>query len=155
MNGGKFMPEETNNSKSRMQSVFGLLLLIVLFMIISTATTYFIAKNLIAEDGEKKEEKKETITYQLGDFLTNLADKGYIKLSIVCILSDKETEKQIQAKEYEIKDRVYSILRSKTYDSVKDSKGMEILKKELKEKINAVVGKGKVEDVFFTNIIVN
>ncbi|WP_246110650.1 flagellar basal body-associated FliL family protein [Thermosediminibacter litoriperuensis] len=141
-------------SKSRMQSVFGLLIILVLFMIISTATAYFIARNLIAEGGEKGE-KKQYITYQLGDYLTNLSDKGYIKLSIVCILGDKETEKEMQTKEYEIKDRVYSILRSKTYDSVKDSKGMQILKKELKDMMNTVVEKGKVEDVLFTNILVN
>jgi len=137
------------------RSGLNLLLIVVLIMIISTVTTYLIAKYMLANASGEEKEEKQYITYQLGDYLTNLSDKGYIKLSIVCLLNDKETEKQLQAKEYEIKDKVYAILRSKTYDSIKDSQGMQVLKKELKDMFNKVLESGKVEDVFFTSIIVN
>ncbi|MDN5330938.1 MAG: flagellar protein FliL [Tepidanaerobacteraceae bacterium] len=139
---------------SKVRSGLKLLIIAVLFLIITTAAAYVITKNILVDDPEQQA-KKQYITYPLGDYLTNLADRGYVKISIVCLLSDKKTEKEMQQKEYEIKDGVYAILRSKTYDSLKDSKGMEVLKKELKDMINKVVDNGKVEEVYFTSIIVN
>ncbi|MCF6097068.1 flagellar basal body-associated FliL family protein [Thermovorax subterraneus] len=139
---------------NKLRSTLKLLVVVILVLLVSTTVTYFIAKNILA-DNSKKQQENQSITYSLGDYLTNLADRGYVKVSIVCLIDGKEAEKELKKKEYQIKDRVYSVLRSKTYDSLKDSKGMEALKKEIKDTVNKLIENGKIQEVYFTNIIVN
>lgn len=139
---------------NKLRSALKLLVIVILLLLVTTVVTYFVAKNILG-DNSKKQQENQFVTYPLGDYLTNLADRGYVKVSIVCLLDGKEVEKELAKKEYQIKDRVYAILRSKTYDSVKDSKGMEVLKKEIKDTVNKLIESGEVEEVYFTNIIVN
>lgn len=146
------MAESTQ--KSGMKKIILIASIVVILMILSAFLAYFLTKNFIVQ-GQAKEEKKVLTPYQAGEFLTNLADHGYIKISLVFLLEGKDAEKEVKEREYEINDRIYSILRAKTFDSVKDSNGMEVLRSEIKNNINKLLEKGKVTDVFFNSIIVN
>nr|PZN04889.1 MAG: flagellar basal body protein FliL [Bacillota bacterium] len=137
-----------------MRSTLKLLGFVIILLVVTTVVSYFVAKNVLGEYSTKQPER-ELVTYDLGEYLTNLADRGYVKVSIVCLLDGKETEKEVAKKEFEVKDRIYAILRSKTYDSVKDSKGMGILKNQIKAAVNELIDSGEIEEVFFTEIIVN
>ncbi|MFO7151726.1 MAG: flagellar basal body-associated FliL family protein [Bacillota bacterium] len=138
----------------KMRSTLKLLGFVIILLVVTTVVSYFVAKNVLGEYSTKQPER-ELVTYDLGEYLTNLADRGYVKVSIVCLLDGKETEKEVAKKEFEVKDRIYAILRSKTYDSVKDSKGMGILKNQIKAAVNELIDSGEIEEVFFTEIIVN
>ncbi|WP_422445811.1 flagellar basal body-associated FliL family protein [Thermoanaerobacterium sp. DL9XJH110] len=139
-----------------LKKVILVILVLFILMLITTSIAYVVARYASSEGRPKAVElQNKYITYPAGDFLTNLSDRGYIKVSLVYLLSDKEVEKEIKSKDYEIRDRIFSILRSKNFDGVKDSKGMEELRKQIKESINAILSSGEVEDVFFTSIIVN
>jgi len=137
-----------------MRSTLKLLGFVIILLVVTTVVSYFVAKNVLGEYSTKQPER-QLVTYDLGEYLTNLADRGYVKVSIVCLLDGKETEKEVAKKEFEVKDRIYAILRSKTYDSVKDSKGMGILKNQIKAAVNELIDSGEIEEVFFTEIIVN
>lgn len=138
----------------KMRSTLKLLGFVIILLVGTTVVSYFVAKNVLGEYSTKQPER-QLVTYDLGEYLTNLADRGYVKVSIVCLLDGKETEKEVAKKEFEVKDRIYAILRSKTYDSVKDSKGMGILKNQIKAAVNELIDSGEIEEVFFTEIIVN
>lgn len=138
----------------KMRSTLKLLGFVIILLVVTTVVSYFVAKNVLGEYSTKQPER-QLVTYDLGEYLTNLADRGYVKVSIVCLLDGKETEKEVAKKEFEVKDRIYAILRSKTYDSVKDSKGMGILKNQIKAAVNELIDSGEIEEVFFTEIIVN
>ncbi len=142
-------------NKSKSNKVLLIILLLFIIMIITTMTTYFVAKNIIGKDITKSmQNQNQNVTYSAGDFLTNLKDRGYIKLSLVYLLHDKDTEKELEVKDCEIRDKILTILRSKSIDEVRDSKGMEELRKLIKQSINDTID-GEVVDVFFTSIIVN
>ena len=64
-------------------------------------------------------------------------------------------EKELKFKDSEIRDKIFTILRSKKYDSVRDSKGMEELRRQIKESLNQTLNGGRIVDVYFTSIIVN
>lgn len=138
----------------KMRSTLKLLGFVIILLVVTTVVSYFVAKNVLGEYSTKQPER-QLVTYDLGEYLTNLADRGYVKVSIVCLLDGKETEKEVAKKEFEVKDRIYAILRSKTYDSVKNSKGMGILKNQIKAAVNELIDSGEIEEVFFTEIIVN
>lgn len=142
--------------KPKSNKVLMIILLLFVVMMITTMTTYFVAKNIIGKDiGKPMQNKNQNITYSAGDFLTNLKDRGYIKLSLVYLLYDKDTEKELEVKDCEIRDKIFTILRSKSIDEVRDSKGMEELRKSIKQSINDTLDGGEIADVFFTSIIVN
>ena len=125
-------------------------------MLMTTGVAYIVAKSIAGNNDKKNvETPKNHITYDAGEFLTNLSDKGYIKLSLVYLLSDKEVEKELKFKDSEIRDKIFTILRSKKYDSVRDSKGMEELRRQIKESLNQTLNGGRIVDVYFTSIIVN
>lgn len=151
------MPTENKqNSKGKFKNIFLIIFVLVCIMLVTAVVSYFVAKNIAGNvNTNTVEVNKSYTTYLAGEFLTNLSDKGYIKVSIVYLLSNKNIEKELEQKEYEIKDKIYSILRSKTFDSVKDSKGMESLRIQIKDAANKVLGSGKVQEVYFTSIIVN
>lgn len=144
-------------NKGKFKNIFIIIFALVCVMLVTTIISYFVAKNIAGNKipTNKVETDKNYTTYPAGEFLTNLSDKGYIKVSIVYLLSNKDVEKELEQKEYEIQDKVYSILRSKTFDSVKDSKGMEDLRVQIKDAANKVIKNGKIEEVYFTSIIVN
>jgi flagellar FliL protein len=151
-----------NASPSKQRKLFNfrtiIITVIVLFILLALTTgiTYLITQNMLkVNKADEINSQKKYITYTAGEFLTNLADKGYIKLSMVYLLYDKNVERELQIKDSEIRDKINTILRSKTFDSVKDSKGMESLRQQIKEIINSILASGQIEDVFFTSIIVN
>lgn len=150
----------TNENELQKKTNFKTIALVVLalfiLMLITTGVAYFVAKTISSGTLPKPMNNTKTYqTYDAGEFLTNLSDRGYIKFSMVYMLNNREVEKELDIKDSEIRDRVFTILRAKTYDSVKDSEGMDELRAEIKEAINTVLINSNIEDVFFTSIIVN
>ncbi|WP_213974871.1 flagellar basal body-associated FliL family protein [Tepidanaerobacter acetatoxydans] len=142
--------------KSKLQNLIMIVLLLFILMLLTSGVAYFVAKNIAGNNNKTVvEQSKSNITYDAGEFLTNLSDKGYIRLSLVYLLNSKDVENELELKESEIRDKIFVILRSETYDSIKDSKGMENLRKKIKESLNQILNDGSIVDVYFTSIIVN
>ena len=116
---------------------------------------YYVLTIAAPGKADAKTQSTNLITYEAGEILTNLKDKGYIKISMVYLMDDKNVEKELKQKEYEIKDNIFSILRSKAIAQVKDSTGMEQLRIQIRESINDILTQGEIIDVYFTSIIVN
>ena len=100
-------------------------------------------------------------TFSLDEFLVNLKSErssGYLKTNIYIgydgeLKEHAELPAELEEKKAILRDAVNSILRSKKpedFDGTKD----EQLKKEIKDKINTVLFKGKIEDIYFNEIIV-
>jgi flagellar FliL protein len=149
--------EKNPENKSKFKNIIIVVLALFILMLMTTGVAYVVAKSIAGSNNNSKniEAHKNHITYDAGEFLTNLSDKGYIKLSLVYLLSDKEVEKQLQIKDSEIRDKIFTILRSKKYDSVRDSDGMEELRGQIKESLNQTLNGTGIIDVYFTSIIVN
>jgi flagellar basal body-associated protein FliL len=101
-------------------------------------------------------------SFSLGeDFLVNIKSEkssGFLKTKIYIgydgeLKEHEDLPAELEEKKPMLRDSVNSILRSKKpedFDGTKD----EQLKKEIKDKINTLLTKGKVEDVYFYEIIV-
>lgn len=147
---------QTNRSnRINFRSIILIIMVLFILMLMTTVIAYFMVRNFAGGNTDHVESNKQAVTYSAGDFLTNLSDKGYIKVSLVYLLENKDIVKELQSKDYEIRDRIFAILRSKNFERVKDSRGMEELRKQIKESINTILSGGKIVDVYFTSIIVN
>lgn len=111
-------------------------------------------------DGKKAE---ETITEGQGPlvplpiFLVNLSDplgRRYLKLGVEVQVRDEKVSAELSANEARIKDAMLLLLSSKTYDSLSSLKSKIELKAQIVERLNQVLGKGSVQKVFITEMVI-
>ncbi len=142
----------------------GLFIFVALFIVLAAAgggAYFFFLKG--GEEKEKKAkevEKKPTeigVMFDLGTFIVNLADPGvemYAKVSITLELSDQEVTKEVEKRLPIVKDAVIDILSSKTYSDIRTPEGREKLRFELIKRINTILVKGGVRNLYFTEFVV-
>jgi len=149
--------EEGKQSGGKKKLIF--ILIPVLLLLIGGAGAYFFLTH------KKKESTKQMVVapqklgvmYDLGSFLVNLADKNantYAKVSITLELSNQKVEQEVVKRLPIIKDAVINLLSSKTYDEIRTPEGKEELRLELIKRINAILVTGGVQNIYFTQFIV-
>jgi flagellar FliL protein len=96
----------------------------------------------------------------LEPFIVNLADAEgdrYIKCTMRIVLDSKEAAEAVRADELsvtKIRDRMLTLLSSKSYGQVASAEGKEALRQEIQKQIDPVLAKGKVAEVYYTEFIV-
>jgi len=90
--------------------------------------------------------------------IVNLSGSGgrrYLKAVINLEAKDGEIQHKIEAKKVQIKDRLISILSSKTLEDIEGLEGQESLRREIKDAADIVL---KVEDgilqIYFTEFVI-
>ena len=104
---------------------------------------------------EKPKETPPTTIHKMDPFLVNLADPGplrYLKVTL-------HVESPMKGEEYEkrlpqLRDSVLSILTSKQFKDISTPEGKNILRGEIKEKINQVLAEAKVQNIYFTEFVI-
>ncbi len=154
--------------KKQMTLVTVLLLAIVL-MLIGVIITIFVMNTKAPE--VKKVVVKETPEIgpvkSLGDFILNLADAGeprYVKLGISFEIKRQQTgaegtgddnaKAELKMRDAQLKDIVVVVVSSKTSQELSTPEGKEALKKELKQKLSAVLTTTEVVNIFFDNFAI-
>ena len=114
-----------------------------------------------AEAGDKKaEDEQKLILVPLDIFIVNLADpKGdrFMKATIRLTTDDPGLEQAIQSDpvlKARIRDRVLSILSSKTFQDVNNPVGKESLRRELQRELNQILPDDTIKEVLFVEFIV-
>lgn len=88
---------------------------------------------------------------EIGEFTVNLQGGSFLKTQIAVVGTDKKSETTIKAKSDFIKDRVNTLLSSKSITDMQPQ-NREKLKKELIAQLNEVTG-NKIQDVLFLSFI--
>ena len=89
------MATQKSENRSGLRNVLLVVLALFILMIMTTGVAYVVAKNIAGSSAKPVESSKDQVTYNAGEFLTNLSDKGYIKLSMVYLLNDKQWKRLI------------------------------------------------------------
>lgn len=108
-------------------------------------------------DEVKAEPKEIGPIHSLESFIVNLADdesSRYLKLTIHLELRNKLIADGIEKRSPQIRDSLLTLLTSKTYQQVADTKGKVKLRKEMIHRLNDILGEGAVTHVYFTEFIV-
>jgi flagellar FliL protein len=96
-------------------------------------------------------------TIPLPAFATNLADplgQRLIRLKIELEVSDPKVREEVERNTARVRDAVLLLLSSKTYADISAPQNKVLLKSEITERLNTVLGRGKVVQVFITDLIV-
>ncbi|MCH3964216.1 MAG: flagellar basal body-associated FliL family protein [Clostridium sp.] len=95
-------------------------------------------------------------TFELDEITVNLADKGssrYLKAAVSLGYDDKKLDSELNDKKPIVTDAVIGILSSKKAEEI-TPKNMDNIKMEIIQKINPMLEKGKLNNVYFTDLIV-
>ncbi len=106
--------------------------------------------------------KKETVqsTLNLEPFLVNLADKEatrFVKVTFRLGLNEKKIEEEIGQDNVFLaaaRDSIISLLTVKTSEEILTPEGKDKLRQEILARVNAVVPKGKVLEVYIVDFVV-
>lgn len=132
------------------------ILIFVLLIAIGVAT-YILYKFNMLPFLSKKTAAPKKYTYEMGDFTVNLDEPGYkryIKVTVYFGSEDKKLGEELEEKKPQIRSEINNILRSKKVEDVSSTKNTENVINEMKDKVNSILTKGKIANVYFTDILI-
>jgi len=136
-----------------------IIVLVLLIVIGGAAAVYF----LFFRSGEESPIEKRPdpmIVHQLrkgSNFRVNVAESNYsvfLLASVSLGYSEKKLGKELVSRQVQIEDIVESVLSSWTLEEFAEDAERSNLKKEIVEKVNVVLKKGEIEDVYITEFII-
>uniref|UniRef100_A0A832A2H2 Flagellar protein FliL n=1 Tax=Desulfacinum infernum TaxID=35837 RepID=A0A832A2H2_9BACT len=121
------------------------------------AYTKFFAKGDSPKEAQATPVAAKPVVKNMETFLVNLADPGgerYLKVTMQLSLNSEAASQEIDARMAELRDSVLMLLSSKEYDDISTLSGKLALKKTLMSTINRLLKQGTVQDIYFTEFLV-
>jgi flagellar FliL protein len=113
-------------------------------------------KNLGA--GEKKSPSTgQGYIYKMEPFLVNLMDPGqlrYLKITLHVETNQEKVEEEYEKRLPQLRDAILTILSSKNYNDIMNSEGKNALREEIKGRMNQLLVRVKVQNIYFTEFVV-
>jgi flagellar FliL protein len=138
-----------------------IILIGLLIFLVAMGTTYFLMRSLMAplypktEDSQKAKEVSGESLISAGEFTTNVGGSEgnhYLKVEVFLEVTDKKAQKTIEEYMPIIKDSILGVLSSKSMADL-DVSNRENIKVEIKKKLNAKLGEKTIDNIYFTNFI--
>ena len=118
------------------------------------------AESTGSEDGTSPEGGEATAAadfFSIEPFVVNIGDGDrdrFLKLKIDLEVSGAEVSAELGQRLPQIKDVMIGLLSSQSFADIRSLEGKDSLREELQTRLNAVVRKGTVRQVFFTEFVV-
>ena len=116
---------------------------------------YVINPFILNRDRDKEESNRPL--YNFKDLIVNIGGNGrtrFLKLSFSARTSSKSVLKEMEEKRAELMDMLINILSQKSVRDVETIEGRKKLKEEIMEKLSHKLSKGRIEEVYFTEFVV-
>jgi flagellar FliL protein len=109
------------------------------------------------QDASVPVEKLLGPVFSLDTFIVNLADEGgkrYLRMTIDLELDSEELESEVKKRLPQVRDSILTILPTKRFDDISSAKGKTALRDQMLERINGLVVRGKVTNIYFKEFVV-
>lgn len=129
---------------------------ILLIVIISGIVFIIVSTNNSRPKEEVLKLDKKIVMYEFDEsFVTNVKDsKKILKTVIEVELASKKIEELVGARESEIRNEIYLILRSKREEDFDGAEGQIKLQKEITDRIKNIIKTENVLNVYFREFII-
>ncbi len=158
----KETPEKQSRSKNKLFLIGVPILVLLIFG--TAAGAYFLGAfnggggGAEASAGRSSGENKSLgPLLEMEDLVVNITHKDstrFLKVGITLEAADKESSDAIKRRLPQITDAVLLMVGNKSFDEIKDLQGKMQLKADLLARIQELSGNGKVENLFFTDFVV-
>ena len=112
-------------------------------------------------DSEAADPAEQTMgVLEMETFLTNINDPAgqrHARLSVKLAVVPQERAAEIKADALlmaRLRDRILTLLTSKTYRELNDANGKELFRKEILDRLNPLLESGEVKEVLFSDFVV-
>ena len=96
-------------------------------------------------------------TVNFGATVVNLAGSGnsrYLRTNFMIASSDKEIQKLIEENKASLQDAAISVLSTQSLDALDGANGREVVRKGIITKFNRILGAEVIDQIYFTEFIV-
>lgn len=167
-------PASAMTGKSK--KIFLLTLGIILLFSSAAGAVFFLAPHLIPssikfwemkaeeevkkEEGAKGKEPKRLAKghiYTMDSLLVNLSDTDklrYLKIRINLESQEAKLNEEYEKRLPQLRDSILTVLSSKTQKEIADSEGKRRLKEEITDRANQILTKFKIQNVYFTEFVI-
>ncbi len=164
------MPDTDTPAKKKSKLKWILFLLLLLLLIGGGVLAWrFFLHDMVSSymgggDSSPKTEKVEVqatspvgLTIALPQFTTNLADplgQRFIRLSMEIEAADAKVGEELARQNARIRDSILMLLSSKSYADIASMESKLMLKSEITDRLNSILGPGKIYQVFITDMVI-
>ncbi len=131
---------------------------LILFAPKSEEDTTFLARIKNLWESEKKTPTPvQGYIYKMEPFLVNLVDPGqlrYLKITIHVESNQEKVNEEYEKRLPQLRDAILTILSSKNYKDIINSEGKTALREEIKGRLNQLLVGPKVQNVYFTEFVI-
>lgn len=109
------------------------------------------------EEAQQEEEVTIGPMYKMDTLIVNLADRGgkrYLRTTLQLELDKPEVVEEIEMRLPQLRDAILMILPTKQYADIGTTEGKIALRDEIMEKMNALLKKGQITTIYFTEFVV-
>jgi flagellar FliL protein len=111
------------------------------------------------EEEPEEEETEVTIgpMYKMDTMIVNLADRGgkrYLRTTMELELNSSDVVEEIDKRLPQLRDTILMILPAKQYADISTTEGKLALRDEIISKMNAILKKGQISTLYFTEFVV-
>ncbi len=113
-------------------------------------------KNLWASE-KKSSSTGQGHIYKMEPFLVNLMDPGqlrYLKITLHVESNQEKVDEEYEKRLPQLRDAILTILSSKNYNDIMNSEGKNALREEIKGRMNQLLVGLKVQNIYFTEFVV-
>ena len=159
--------EQAPKKKSKLKWI--LLLLFILILLGGAAAGawfFFLADKLNLPSSQEQQTQKVEVpsavpvfgkTVPLPVFTVNLSDplgQRFIKINLEVEVANEKVAAELEQYKARIRDSIILLLSSKTYADIATVESKELLKSEVADRLNGILGVGKVYQVFITDMVI-
>lgn len=159
------MAEEAPKKKSKTKWIILVVFLLLLGGGGAGAWFFFLQEMVMPKDEQAAKAEKIEVqktqpvgtTVALPVFTTNLADplgQRFIRMNLEIEVADPKAVEELTKQNARIRDTILLLLSSKTYADIATTESKLMLKSEITERLNTILGQGKVYQVFITDMVI-
>ena len=156
--------EETEEKKSGGGAMKMVLMIGLPLILFQAGIAYFLISKIaqpqqavadVAEE-EQDDSGEPGLLYMVPDVIVNPAGTQgirFLNITLALEFTNPDVEKELTEKEVQLRDILIGILVSKTLEDIDSSEEKDMLKEEIREKVNGLLKSGKIRKVYFSNFV--
>nr|WP_249365282.1 flagellar basal body-associated protein FliL [Cytobacillus citreus] len=131
------------------------LLMIMIILLVAITLVGAVAVIVVKElnsSGTKEPTIDEVLesSVDIPQITTNLASNDFVRISFKIQTDSKNAKKELEKRDFQVKDIIIQELSEMEAKDIQGKEGQNKLKEDLKTKINEIMQKGQVEQVYIT-----
>lgn len=129
-----------------------IMLILLVAIALVGAVAIIIVKQLNDNSGSKEPSIEEVLeaSVDVPQITTNLASNDFIRISFKIQTDSKKAKEELEKRDFQVKDIIIQELSEMKAEDVQGKEGQQRLKEDLKLKINKILQKGEVKQVYIT-----